>query len=73
MPRAYCQPSRKLTSRPAGAVPEAFKIVPEIIHMASVRTRIAENIRGVQISFFSFSVYRNENLHERTWWTCFPV
>ena len=29
--------------------------------------RIAGNFRGVQISFFSFSVYRNENLTHETY------
>jgi len=31
-----------------------------------IKYRIATNIRGVQISFSSFSVYQNENLSHKT-------
>ena len=38
-----------------------------VLHDACKVYRIARNIRGVQISFCSFSVYQNENLTHETY------
>ena len=34
----------------------------KLLHVRAMRYHIAGNIREVQISFFSFSVYQNKNL-----------